>query len=169
MDFATLYLELIDSTQMIGSMLAGISAEEARIKPSATAWSILETVCHLYDEERMDFRPRLEAILLRPEAEWASIDPEEWVTGRRYNEQDLSEMKERFFAERNRSLDWLRGLEHSDWTLNRASSLGTITAGDMLASWVAHDNLTIRQLVELRRARLERITRPHNLDYAGDW
>ena len=35
--------------------------------------------------------------------------------------------------------------------------------------WVAHDNLHLRQLVELRRLRLENITRPYHLEYAGDW
>jgi hypothetical protein len=42
-------------------------------------------------------------------------------------------------------------------------------AGDMLASWVAHDNLHIRQLVELRRSRIESITQPYEIEYAGDW
>ena len=168
-DFPTLYLELIDSTGMIKALLAGISGEEARIKPSPESWSILETLCHLYDEERLDFRTRLDAILHRPGSEWDPIDPEEWVVSRRYNEQVLGEVKERFFAERSRSLDWLRGLENADWTLSREVAFGTISAGDMLSSWAAHDNLTIRQLVELRRFRLERITQPYHIAYAGDW
>ncbi len=168
-DFATLYLELVDSTQMIGALLAGISAEAARMRPKSTSWSILETLCHLYDEERLDFRPRLDAILNRPEAVWEPIDPEDWVTSHRYSERDLGDTKERFFAERNKSLDWLRGLEKADFSLCHSAAFGMISAGDMFASWVAHDNLAIRQLVELRRARLERITRPYTIAYAGDW
>jgi hypothetical protein len=39
----------------------------------------------------------------------------------------------------------------------------------MFACWVAHDNLHIRQLVELKRAQIERITQPLNIAYAGDW
>jgi hypothetical protein len=39
----------------------------------------------------------------------------------------------------------------------------------MFACWAAHDNLHIRQLVELRRQWLEMITEPYNLEYAGDW
>jgi len=42
-------------------------------------------------------------------------------------------------------------------------------AGDMLASWVAHDGLHIRQLVELRRARTETLANPYFIGYAGDW
>jgi hypothetical protein len=168
-DFAALYLELIDSTQMIRALLAGISNDDARIKPSPPSWSILETLCHLYDEERWDFRPRLDAILHRPGSDWEEIDPEGWVISRRYNDQDLGDVKERFFSERSKSLDWLRGLSEADWTISRDTSFGSITAGDMFSSWVAHDNLSIRQLVELRRARLERISSPYRIDYAGDW
>jgi len=167
--FQALYLEMVDSTAMIQVLLSGITQEEAAIKPDADSWSILETLCHLYDEERLDFRPRLDAILSHPTEEWEPIDPQAWVKEHRHNEQDLTHVKELFFAERNKSLDWLKGLENADWKASHTASFGTMTAGDMFASWVAHDNLAIRQLVELRRARLERITKPHNIDYAGEW
>ena len=32
-----------------------------------------------------------------------------------------------------------------------------------------HDNLHIRQLIELRRKWIERITQPYDVQYAGDW
>jgi hypothetical protein len=44
-----------------------------------------------------------------------------------------------------------------------------MTAGDMLTSWVAHDNLHIRQLVELRRAWIEKVSKPYRVQYAGEW
>ena len=169
MEFRTLYLELVDSTTMIQSLLAGITEDEARVKPTADSWSILETLCHLYDEEREDFRPRLQFILRHAEGEWHTIHPGAWVTERRYNEQVLRTVKDKFFAERSQSLDWLRGLENSDWDASYAGDTRGLTAGDMFASWVAHDNLAIRQLVELRRARLERITQPYGVAYAGEW
>jgi hypothetical protein len=49
------------------------------------------------------------------------------------------------------------------------ASFGPISAGDLAASWAAHDLLHIRQLVELRRARLLALTAPHRTEYAGDW
>ena len=169
MDFQILYLELVDSTRMIQAVLAGITEQEARLKPAPESWSILETVCHLYDEERLDFRPRLDIILHRTAEKWAPIDPTGWVTQRKYNEQVFRDIKEKFFGERSRSLDWLKGLEHADWEASYLTSFGNMTAGDMFASWVAHDNLALRQLVELRRARLEKITQPYAMAYAGDW
>lgn len=168
MQFDTLFVELVDSTNMINALLAGISRDEARLRPAPAAWSILEVMCHLYDEEREDFREHLRFIL-NPQGEWHLIDPEGWVTERNYNARGLREMKEKFFAERSQSLDWLKSLERADWNASYTTPYRTISAGEMLASWVAHDNLHIRQLVELRRAHIERITAPGNIDYAGAW
>ena len=56
MEFQKLYQELTQSAEMIQALLAGISQEEAQVKPNQDSWSILEVVCHLYDGEREDFR-----------------------------------------------------------------------------------------------------------------
>ncbi len=169
MEFETLYLELIDSTNTIRGLLTGISEQEARIKPDPDSWSILEVLCHLYDEEREDFREHLDFILHRQEQEWHRINPPSWVTSRKYNGQDFRDMKDKFFGERSRSLDWLKSLSQADWDTSFTSPFGTLRAGDMFASWVAHDNLHIRQLVELRRQHVERIAAPYDIAYAGDW
>ncbi len=169
MDFSLLYQELQQSTEMIRALLADVEPEAARLKPSADSWSMLEVVCHLYDEEREDFREHLDFILHRQTEEWQVIDTEGWVTQRHYNAQDFAAMQAKFFAEREQSLVWLKGLQNPDWAKSYTTPYRTISAGEMFACWVAHDNLAIRQLVELRRLRLENITRPYSLDYAGDW
>lgn len=169
MKFEMLYQELKNSTEMIRALLSNVTQAEARLKPDADSWSVLEVTCHLYDEEREDFRDHLDLILHRQNEEWQVIDPQGWVTQRKYNEQDFSEMQQKFFAEREKSLEWLQGLSSSNWETTYTSQFGSMKAGDMLASWVAHDNLHIRQLVELRRMRIENITKPYEIGYAGDW
>ena len=169
MDFSVFYQELQHSTEMIRALLAGVAPEEAHLKPSAESWSILEVLCHLYDEEREDFREHLDFILQRQHEEWHVIDPEGWVTKRKYNEQNFAEMQEKFFGEREKSFTWLNGLRNTEWEKTYTTPYRTISAGEMFACWVAHDNLHIRQLVELRRLWLESITKPYNLEYAGDW
>ena len=169
MEDSVLYQELQKSTEMIRALLSGITQQEAEVKPDEKSWSILEVICHLYDEECEDFREHLDFILHRQDEEWKRIDPQGWVTERPYNEQDFAAMQDRFFAERERSLEWLRGLSNSDWDRAHTSEFGSLKAGDMFASWVAHDNLHIRQLVELRRMRIEAITKPYHIEYAGDW
>ena len=169
MTFETIYQELQHSTGMIRALLAGVTQEEAQVKLDERSWSVLEVVCHLYDEEREDFREHLDFILHRQNEEWHRIDPQAWVTERNYNEQNFRDMQEKFFAEREKSLEWLKGLENANWETVYTSELGSMKAGDMFASWVAHDNLHIRQLVELRRMRIESITKPYDVEYAGDW
>lgn len=169
MEFNVLYQELQHSTEMIRALLSGITQEEARLKSDEKSWSILEVTCHLYDEEREDFREHLDFILYRQDEEYHVINPQAWVKERRYNEQDFQSMQGRFFSERQKSLEWLQGLSNSDWDIAYESKWGSVSAGEMLSCWVAHDNLHIRQLVELRRQRIENITKPYPLEYAGDW
>ena len=169
MDFSTLYQELLHSTETIRALLTGISQDESQFKPGPESWSILEVTCHLHDEEREDFREHVDFILHRQQEEWHAIDPQAWVTERKYNQQDFARMQSSFFAERQKSLDWLMEISNADWDTMYTSQHGSITAGEMFACWVAHDNLHIRQLVELRRARLEYLTKPYSLEYAGEW
>jgi len=169
MQFETLFQELSNSTEMIRALLTGITQEEAQVKPTPEAWSILEVICHLYDIEREDFREHLDFILHRQNDEWHVIDPQSWVRERKYNEQYLDEIKEKLFAERAKSLEWLNGLADSNWNITYTSQYGSMSAGEMFSCWVAHDNLHIRRLVELRRQKIENITQPYNIEYAGDW
>lgn len=169
MDFQRLCQELARGAEIVRTLTDGVTQVEARAKPDPDAWSILEVVCHLYDEEREDFRRRLEIILHRPQEKWPPIDPKGWVSSRRYNERDLAEMVESFLAERHKSLEWLVSLSVPDWNAESPAPWGTIRAGDMLCSWVAHDNLHTRQLVELRRSLLLGLFEPYDVQYAGDW
>ena len=169
MEFQILYQELTNSTEMIRALLAGVGQAEAQIKPSRGSWSMLEVICHLYDEEREDFREHLDFILHRQHEEWHPISPFAWVKLRKYNEKNFKTMQRKFFNEREKSLIWLKRLKNADWDTTYISKFRAMKAGTMFASWVAHDNLHIRQLTELRRARIERLTKPYRIGYAGDW
>src|SRR3989304_7769257 len=111
--FEVLYQELARGVDIIRTLVAGITPTEARSKPSPESWSILEVICHLYDEEREDFREHLDFILHRQNEEYHVIDPQTWITERKYNEQSFVEMQEKFFAERKQSFEWLSGLPDS--------------------------------------------------------
>ena len=131
---------------------------------------MLEVVNHLYDEEREDFRQRLDLTLHHPSRAWPPIDPESWVIARAYQERDLQESLANFQAERQRSLQWLRALASPDWTrAYRHPGGDVIRAGDLLASWVAHDLLHMRQLVELHYHTVVLYAEPYTVTYAGDW
>ena len=166
---AILRRELAYGVEIVRQLVAGVSQAEARFKPTPETWSILEVVCHLYDEEREDFRPRLDIALHRPASSWPTIDPAGWVTRRKYNDRDLVQALDGLLTERESSLTWLHGLSEPNWDAEYSAPFGPIKAGDLLASWVAHDNLHTRQLVELRRSRLLGMVAPYRVKYAGDW
>jgi hypothetical protein len=108
----------------ISSLTLGIPAEKARWKPDPEKWSILEVINHLYDEERLDFRLRLDIILYHPNQSWPPINPQGWVTERAYNERDLVQSVDDFLKERQKSLAWLKGLENPDWNASVTAPFG---------------------------------------------
>ncbi len=69
---------LENSAKKIKSLLEGVSEEQVKWKPQPEKWSILEVINHLYDEERDDFRKRLNLTLHTPDEDWPGIDPEGW-------------------------------------------------------------------------------------------
>jgi len=161
--------QLAAGMRRIPALVENVSDEQARWKPAPDSWSVLEVICHLLDEERCDFRPRLDHTLHQPGDPWPKIDPQGWVAERKYNERDLQESLQAWLAAREESLSWLKAFSSPDWTVAHEAPFGEITAGDVFASWAAHDLLHARQLVELAWAYLQTQVEPYRTLYAGEW
>jgi len=165
---------LIDALERFAEILPTavrrFSADEARWRPADGAWSILEILTHLADEEVEDFRARLESTLRDPTQAWAANDPEAWAHQRRYNEGDPGEVLARFVAERRASIQWLRSLNEPDFSkAYRHPKWGPIRAGDILVSWAAHDALHLRQIAKRMFQMAQRDGGEYRTDYAGQW
>lgn len=169
---------LVDRLERFGRVLpaaAGVAdPEAARWKPPGGAWSILEIVGHLVDEEVQDFRTRVRLTLNEPGTPWPPIDPEGWAVQQRYNEQDLEAQVARFVRERERSVRWLREMiaGGADWTRECVHPrMGPIAAGTLLVSWAAHDALHMRQIAKrlYELAELEGTGDGFRARYAGEW
>ena len=65
MHFLAIAQQLTQQAQTIRALVTGVSAEQARWKPTPEDWSLLEVINHLYDEEREDFRQRVDYQLHR--------------------------------------------------------------------------------------------------------
>ena len=96
--------------------LVTVDEAQARWKPAPDEWSILEVLSHLVDEEREDFRQRLDYTLHRSGEAWPATDPPGWVISRSYNERDPDQTLAEFLVERGNSLAWLRTLDEPDWS-----------------------------------------------------
>jgi hypothetical protein len=162
--------QMARQAKSIASLTAEITPEQAHWKPDAGTWSLLEVINHLYDEEREDFRVRLDYILHRPGEPWPLIDPQGWVTKRAYQERNFRESVNNFLAEREKSLAWLKELGVFNLEVTCPAPWGgAVKAGDMLAAWLGHDLLHTRQLVELHWAYTNLKVQPYLTRYAGDW
>lgn len=159
---------LAANADALAALVAGLDEARARRRPGPEAWSILEIVNHLADEEAEDFRARLLSTLEDPSRDWPPIDPVGWVRARDYQGRDLAESLDRFRRERTASLAALDGLAAPDWRRTyEHPSLGPLSAADLLASWHAHDLLHLRQVAQ--RLYSLGAAGGGKPDYAGSW
>jgi hypothetical protein len=163
---------MIDDFARFPGVLLGVfqgSDEELlRARPAEGKWSPLEILAHLRDEEVEDFRERAQCAAEGRPLE-KGIDPQGWVTKRRYNEMDPGAVFLDWSRERADSCRWLATLTPAD--LDRRldhSKFGEMRAGDFVAAWRVHDLLHLRQfattMAQLWAQRLE----GWQAGYAGD-
>lgn len=169
MDYKQIIGQLALNKDIFSAHLKGLSEAEYRWKPSPDKWSLLEVVCHLYDEEREDFRARVNSVIDDPAQPLTPFDPVSWVTERDYAGQNFTQKLEAFLTERERSVQWLNSLENPQWdNAYIHPRFGPMTARMFLANWLAHDFLHFRQITRLKMEYF-RENSGENLDYAGNW
>lgn len=170
MDLDFFITRLTVQAESIAALVRDLSDTQMRWHPSPGSWSLLEVINHLGDEERDDFRLRLDLTLQRPHEVLPPIDPEGWVGQRSYRTRDPSASIERFLDERQYSIGWLHTLSAPDWTLPcNHPRLTQLRAGDLLLAWVAHDLLHLRQIIELNWQYHAAQAAPFGVAYAGSW
>lgn len=161
--------QLAINKEIYKNLLRYTTHEEIGWKENPGKWSLLEIICHLYDEEREDFRQRTQLLLEDPTQALPKFDPLEWVTSRNYATQDYQDKLIHFLLERQRSVNWLRSLENPAWTNAIEHPMyGAMSAYTYLANWLAHDHLHIRQITRVKYNYLKEIS-SQDLDYAGKW
>lgn len=161
--------QMAANAKAIEALLRGVSDAQASWQPNDESWSLLIVICHLLDEEREDFRRRVDYTLHRPGEEWPAIDPQGWVISRGYASRDLRETLNAWLDERAQSLEWLATLQGANWNAEKQAPWGVMRAGDVMAAWLAHDHLHIRQINELHYAYHKAHSEPYSVEYAGDW
>jgi len=155
---------------ILGDLLARVSEEDSLVRPAEGKWCVREVAGHLVSEEVEDFRARVEFVLLRPGAEWPPLDPEARVRDGGFRERSCASLLAEFRAERARSLAWLRSLPAPDWAKSKVHPrIGAFAAGDLMASWAAHDLLHARQVVKILHGIVDAGAPPFVTLYAGEW
>lgn len=156
----------------LSALLAQVTDEESRFNPPSGAWSILEIVCHLCDEETLDFRARIASTLASPEAPWPATDPEGWPAQHNYAQFQLSERLRTFSRLRHDTVHWLASLKAANWhSTHLHPRHGPLIAGELMVSWAAHDALHIRQIAKrlFQLAARDGALFGYTTRYAGEW
>jgi len=110
---------------------------------------------------------RIEYTLEKPPKEWEPINPPQWVVDRKYIDKDFNDIADNFFAERKKSINWLKDLKFPNWdNIFSHPKIGNISAGELLSSWVVHDFLHIRQIINLNLEYYKYKSIPFNTKYA---
>jgi len=164
-----LIIELTKNQKIIESILSDVSDDFIHFSTDEQSWSPLIVLCHLIDEEKEDFRARVQHLVEHNESAPFPIDPEGWVTARDYKSQDFDAKLSEWISERNISLNFLSMIlpEHYDNGFEH-SHFGRFTVGSLLDNWLAHDLLHIRQLTRIRYQYLSSLS-THSMEYAGQW
>jgi hypothetical protein len=118
-------------------------------------WSPYDVVGHLIHGERTDWIPRVEHILRHGDS--VAFPPFDRVAMFETSQgRTLAELLDAFADLRATSLDRLRSLVPPDADLNRKGrhpELGSVTLGQHLSTWVAHDLSHIGQIVRVMARR----------------
>ena len=169
MNYTKIIQELSRNRDVFKGLLTGLTKDEYVWRPKPEKWCLLEIICHLYDEEREDFRARTKHVLETPTEPLTPFDPSRWVLEREYMQQNFAGTLDRFLKEREQSVQWLLSLTSPKWdNAYDHPKLGQMTAKLFLCNWVAHDYLHIRQILNLKFDYLKQITH-EDLTYAGNW
>lgn len=150
------------------AVFQGADLEMMRQRESEKKWSPLEILAHLRDEEILDFRARARCAVEGRELE-LNVDPERWVTEKKYNEMDPGEVYLDFAAERADSCRWLETLSLDDLRPSVEHPVaGTMRAGDFIAAWRLHDLLHLRQFARAMAVNTARRLGDWKTRYAGE-
>ncbi|MBE0696829.1 MAG: DinB family protein [Anaerolineaceae bacterium] len=169
-NMAEIIRQLGVNAEAMRTLVRTISDEQASWKPAPETWSLKQVMEHVYNEERIDFRKHLKEMLNNPPQAWGSGGPEEYLSV-----PSCGEALQGFLVEREASIAWLKELKLPDWGVTLQVPFGpagdvmTLSSGDVLVSWVAHDYLHLRQINELLYARHEKQSSPNSVQYAGGW
>ena len=120
-------------------------------------WEVFDVVGHLIHAEDTDWIPRARIILAQDdERTFAPFD--RFAMFENSKGKSLAQLLDEFERKRSEGLDTLRSWDLTEDQLaleGRHPELGTVTLGQLLATWVVHDLTHIRQIVAIMAKRYE--------------
>lgn len=148
--------DLLERTPaVLDRLLRGTSAGWNRADEGAETWSAFDVVGHLIHGEETDWVPRARIILEHGESR--AFEPfDRFAQLRRSAGRSLDDLLDRFAELRRSNLETVRswGLTGGQLALSgRHPELGTVTLGQLLATWAVHDLNHLGQIARVMAKR----------------
>lgn len=155
------HLETAPAT--LRAMTAGLPADELSWREAPGHWTVFEVLCHVLDTEAQNWLPRIRVILgSEGTRSFAPMDRERGL--RLYADWTVDAVLDEFARRRAENLRALDDLHLAPADLHRQAehpSFGTVTLGQLLATWVTHDRAHVAQIARV-------LTRRHG-EAVGPW
>lgn len=147
----------------LDSLLRGLPDDWVLANEGGETWSTFDVVAHLIHSERADWMPRVHMILQHGESR--PFEPFDRLGYKHEIEGKLLEhLLDEFAGVRLESLRHLRALHLQPADLARRGlhpALGTVTLGQLLATWTTHDMTHLHQI--------SRVLAHQNREAVGPW
>jgi hypothetical protein len=136
---------------LLGALVAGLSAEQLAVRPAPHKWCIREIVAHLADDELVGaYRIRL--ILSAPGTTIQAFDQDVWASTGRYSTRDINDSVELYRTLRSANLHLLRSLTTEEWDMFGVhAERGLESLRDIAMYFAGHDINHFRQIELIRR------------------
>lgn len=147
-------IEILEKTpQTLEVFLSGLSAGWLQCNEGEGTWSASEVIGHLIEGEKHNWMPRLDKILLEGDHQLPAFDRFAHLTEM---PKPLSEKLAEFKAIRASNISKLKEYAQSGLQLERTAShpeIGTVTAKELLSTWVVHD---LAHMLQISRVMAKR-------------
>jgi hypothetical protein len=151
------------NAQLRGLSNIWVRRNEGRNNQGKDTWSAFDIVGHLIAGDRTDWMPRVRVILESGEAR--PFDPfDRFAQLKEGQDKSLEQLLDDFARLRGESLAALQALNLQPQDLQRRGkhpALGTVTLGELLATWAVHDLTHLHQL--------SRVMAHQYRDVVGPW
>lgn len=151
-------LEILRRTPAtLDALLRGVPDHWVRADEGASTWSPFDVVGHLLHGEETDWIPRARIILEQGDAR--AFDPfDRFAQQEKSAGKTLTDLLDAFAQRRAENLDVLRRWELTAADMakrGRHPELGSVTLGQLLATWTAHD---LSHVVQISRVMCRQYT-----------
>lgn len=150
---AALLAFLRSTPAALSTICAHLTSRQWQERPEPREWSLTEILCHLRDNDREVYLPRIEKVIAEESPFLPGINTDTWADERNYLSQNGPATLHEYIEIRSSLIDRLASIPASDWQRGaRHAIFGPTTLQELVAFMITHDRTHIQQILKTIRA-----------------